>query len=1027
MKSGHDNNHTPFKREDQQLLSYNLNSGRPLPSGGGSGVPPASVAFDFEGTMPAEENRDKENSGESPLAVPSQSQPFLSVGAHYSMPADSEPVPPSVPALSSLDELLGTIYIGKYELLSRLGAGGMGVIYLARQIFLDRLVAIKMLKNKTASAKARMRFHQEGKAASALNHPGIVAINDFGTDEEDRPYMVMEYVEGVTLSDIIRDRTRLRFDEALPVFLEILDALAVAHSRGVVHRDIKPSNIMLAMGIDGVVRVKLLDFGIAKLLDEDDHTIQNLTRTGEALGTPLYMSPEQIVSRKVDYRSDLYSFGCVMYVCLTGLPPFVGENKLSTMEMHVGSMPFSLSKMVPGLDLPAELDGIGLRLLAKAPESRYQSAEAVRMALLGVAVDGGMLPPAVLSAPRNVRERTVSQSLTMSEALSSMVPAPSNFDPTQALTNPAYGQAPGQRPGQIQVDSVGADQLEPPGGAGPSIATNSAATDELGGMAWGGTFDSLTAPGMTQGDALARTLIEPQSMSAPSDPQQGAPDLGGTEVDMRPGDEVLTAPTASASMSFAADSSAIGKAIADFSVLAGSEQDLSAAAPAPAAVSPAAPASPAPLDVAQYVKPLSDTDLSIPITPTKRPSSATTGSTFSADRQIRGQGAADNLGGRQTGNYLAAARNAAIEESLTGANRFGATELDRERAEDDADEAESAIGQTSRIVRRIGLPSVVILLAVALLATGTMIFFTIDNKKAVRKTDNVPSNAASEGVRINISDDDLILSSLIKDPNQTQLTLSGKELSAKCLQEIGKMPKLSELRLTQAHFSAGDLMYLKNSPVQYLYLAGTDTDDQSLAYISRMPQLLLLDLSHTRVGNEGMAFLARSRALQNLILTKTTVSDEGLVHLAKSPALSQTLQTLDLDYCYVTGAGIVALKSMPQLRALALKGTRFRPYVSSLAVLTHLATLDLSGNELQDRDLSVLASLPQMQQLLLRKNMLTAGCLPYLKQCKKLAQLSLVGVDLSENDKAKMKKALGNCIVYFDTDPFSPPDDGSGR
>jgi hypothetical protein len=480
-------------------------------------------------------------------------------------------------------------------------------------------------------------------------------------------------------------------------------------------------------------------------------------------------------------------------------------------------------------------------------------------------------------------------------------------------------------------------------------------------------------------------------------------------------------------MSFAADSSAIGKAIADFSVLAGSEQDLSAAAPAPAAVSPAAPASPAPLDVAQYVKPLSDTDLSIPITPTKRPSSATTGSTFSADRQIRGQGAADNLGGRQTGNYLAAARNAAIEESLTGANRFGATELDRERAEDDADEAESAIGQTSRIVRRIGLPSVVILLAVALLATGTMIFFTIDNKKAVRKTDNVPSNAASEGVRINISDDDLILSSLIKDPNQTQLTLSGKELSAKCLQEIGKMPKLSELRLTQAHFSAGDLMYLKNSPVQYLYLAGTDTDDQSLAYISRMPQLLLLDLSHTRVGNEGMAFLARSRALQNLILTKTTVSDEGLVHLAKSPALSQTLQTLDLDYCYVTGAGIVALKSMPQLRALALKGTRFRPYVSSLAVLTHLATLDLSGNELQDRDLSVLASLPQMQQLLLRKNMLTAGCLPYLKQCKKLAQLSLVGVDLSENDKAKMKKALGNCIVYFDTDPFSPPDDGSGR
>lgn len=197
------------------------------------------------------------------------------------------------------------------------------------------------------------------------------------------------------------------------------------------------------------------------------------------------------------------------------------------------------------------------------------------------------------------------------------------------------------------------------------------------------------------------------------------------------------------------------------------------------------------------------------------------------------------------------------------------------------------------------------------------------------------------------------------------------------------MPKLSELRLTQAHLAARDLMYLRNSPVQYLYLGGTDADDQSLAYISRMPQLQLLDLGHTGVGNDGMAFLARSRGLKNLILTKTTVSDEGLAHLAKSPTVSQTLQTLDLDYCYVTGAGIVALKSMPQLRALALKGTRFRPYVSSLKVLPHLATLDLSGNELQDRDLSVLASLPEMQQLILRKNMLTAGCLPYLKQCKK--------------------------------------------
>jgi serine/threonine protein kinase len=119
------------------------------------------------------------------------------------------------------DELLDTIYVGKYELLSVIGAGGMGVIYLARQIFLDRLVAIKMLKSNLASAKARMRFHQEGKAASALHHPVIVAINDFGIDELDRPYMVMEHVEGVTLSEVIKERVTLNIAEAMPIFLEL--------------------------------------------------------------------------------------------------------------------------------------------------------------------------------------------------------------------------------------------------------------------------------------------------------------------------------------------------------------------------------------------------------------------------------------------------------------------------------------------------------------------------------------------------------------------------------------------------------------------------------------------------------------------------------------------------------------------------------------------------------------------------------------------------------------------------------------
>ncbi|MBX9942262.1 MAG: protein kinase [Candidatus Obscuribacterales bacterium] len=357
-----------------------------------------------------------------------------SVDSHEKLSPGGERVPASAgaPAGSGLeeptDELVGTNYLGKYDLLGVLGAGGMGVIYQARQVFLDRIVAIKMMKNKFASPKARLRFHQEAKAAASLDHPGIVAINDFGIDSEERPYMVMEYVEGLTLADLVKNSqgSVLKVEEALPIFISMLEPLALAHSHGVVHRDIKPSNVMLAVKPTGGVQVKLLDFGIAKLRDIDDNTIQDLTRTGEALGTPLYMSPEQIRSVRVDNRSDLYSFGCVMYMCLTGAPPFVGENKLVTMDKHLSERPLSLREASLGLNFPAELEACVLRCMAKEPEARYQSAQELRQDLIAIACQLGVmtLPPGVV-APRLGQQVSIQISqLTsppLSPALSQMV------------------------------------------------------------------------------------------------------------------------------------------------------------------------------------------------------------------------------------------------------------------------------------------------------------------------------------------------------------------------------------------------------------------------------------------------------------------------------------------------------------------------------------------------------------------------------------------------------------------------------
>jgi serine/threonine protein kinase len=299
--------------------------------------------------------------------------------------------PSSDPASQPADDLVGTVYAGKYELNSILGTGGMGVIYRGRQVFLDWPVAVKMLKSDSMSAKARTRFHQEAKAVSALKHPGIVSILDFGVDDLDRPYMVMEYVEGCNLSDLLLERLVLPMEDLLPLSLEICDALSAAHKKGIVHRDLKPSNIMLVANDDGQVQIKLLDFGVAKMLDVPEYTRQDLTKTGDALGTPLYMSPEQIESKNVTYRSDLYSLGCTLYACLTGTPPFIGETKIETMDMHCADKPMSLKEASEGLEFSPGIEAIIMRLLEKRPGDRYESAEQVKDALIEMAVTNGLL------------------------------------------------------------------------------------------------------------------------------------------------------------------------------------------------------------------------------------------------------------------------------------------------------------------------------------------------------------------------------------------------------------------------------------------------------------------------------------------------------------------------------------------------------------------------------------------------------------------------------------------------------------
>ncbi len=277
----------------------------------------------------------------------------------------------SKPTLDAPLNLTGlTAFKGRYEFLCVLGSGGMGVVYKARQVMLNKLVAIKMLHPRGFSDQALKRFDREARAARSLLHPNLITIRDYGVADEGQPYMIFDYIDGTTLAETIRVNGQLDLDLALDIFIQVAKGLSYAHQQGVLHRDIKPGNIIIPRH---QVEVKIVDFGIAKVLGDVEG--QTLTQTGEIFGTPLYMSPEQGAGKTLDARSDLYSMGCVMFEALTAMPPFVGDSAIMTIIKHQNEDPTSLKEASLGKEFPLAVEQVVAKLLAKDPELRYQSAK----------------------------------------------------------------------------------------------------------------------------------------------------------------------------------------------------------------------------------------------------------------------------------------------------------------------------------------------------------------------------------------------------------------------------------------------------------------------------------------------------------------------------------------------------------------------------------------------------------------------------------------------------------------------------
>lgn len=281
------------------------------------------------------------------------------------------------------EALLGKTVADRYQLLEIIGQGGIGVVYKAKHIHMDRMVAFKMLRSESLKdERNRQRFQQEAKAVSSLNHPNIVSVFDFGFTADNAAYLVMDFLDGKDLDTLIQEHGYLTPEEVVPIFSQICDALAQMHEAGIIHRDLKPGNIII-LKKDKKTVAKLVDFGMVKLFDaQSSKQAQSLTQPGEVFGSPYYMSPEQCTGMKLDPRTDIYSMGVLMYEAVTGRPPFLADNMASMAQMHLYEKPQAIGEIINDKDFPVWMQNIIFKSLEKNVNDRYQSTAEMRDALL---------------------------------------------------------------------------------------------------------------------------------------------------------------------------------------------------------------------------------------------------------------------------------------------------------------------------------------------------------------------------------------------------------------------------------------------------------------------------------------------------------------------------------------------------------------------------------------------------------------------------------------------------------------------
>ncbi len=358
---------------------------------------------------------------------------------------------------------VGEKIAGRYEVLSVLGKGSMGVVYKARHDILGRIVAIKTLRlQRIVDDRSAKRFEREAKVACMVEHQNIIKVFDFGYTGDGVPYLVMDYVSGIPLYNVLKEERAITADRAVVLFSQVCDGLYHAHQRGVIHRDLKPANIMVVKKEHEPESVRIVDLGVAKIVagSEGDEA-EAITRTGEVCGSPIYLSPEQCVYQELDPRTDIYSLGVCLYESLTGLPPLRGNTVYDTIYMHVNEIPRPFKAVAPDLDIPPRVEEIVLRCLAKRPCDRFETMQELKQELIA-ALRGASAPAINVLSPDQLfgRQRKPGEGGSKGTGPHTPVPGAELPRPGDAVAD-GPGRKESHTPDYSRPDSLESARIEP--------------------------------------------------------------------------------------------------------------------------------------------------------------------------------------------------------------------------------------------------------------------------------------------------------------------------------------------------------------------------------------------------------------------------------------------------------------------------------------------------------------------------------------------------------------------------------------